>query len=70
MNEEILKELKTYGITSRTLAAYLSKLGTALEEAYNAGENDKDYVAMVKIGEAKVYFDAVRSIWDELSAEK
>ena len=70
MNEEILKELKTYGITSRTLAAYLSKLGIALEEAYNAGENDKDYVAMVKIGEAKVYFDAVRSIWDELSAEK
>lgn len=65
--DEIYKEITEQGISSKTLDAFLSKLGTALEEAYNAGENDQDYVAMVKIGEAKVYYDDVLAIWKKLT---
>lgn len=65
--DEIYKEITEQGISSKTLDAFLAKLGTALEEAYNAGENDQGYVAMIKIGEAKVYYDAALAIWKKLT---
>lgn len=65
--DSILEEIKKNGIGSSTLDAYLVRLHAAIDDAYNAGENDQDYVAMVKIGEAKVYLDAVEAVWKELT---
>ena len=68
--DSILEDIKKNGIGSSTLDAYLAKLGTAITEAYNAGENDQDYVAMVKGGEAKVYLDAIEAVWAQLTNKK
>lgn len=65
--DSILEDIKKNGIGTPTLDAYLARLRSAINDAYNAGENDQDYVAMVKIGEAKVYLDAVEAVWKELT---
>lgn len=66
----ILEDIKNNGIGTSTLDAYLARLRTAVNEAYNAGENDQDYVAMVKVGEAKVYLDVVEAVWAQLTNKK
>lgn len=65
--DTVLEDIKKNGIGTSTLDAYLTRLHSAISDAYNAGENDQDYVAMVKIGEAKVYLDAVEAAWKELT---
>ena len=65
--DDIVKELTERGLTSSILDAYLLKLREALSEAYNAAENDQDYVAMTKVGEAHAHMDMVMSVWKKLT---
>lgn len=61
--ESIVGELVSHGFTREVLTSYLMKACAALDEAYNAAENDADISMGVKVGEAKSYLDFVKAAW-------
>lgn len=65
--ESIIEGIVEHNISSETFDAYLKKLKLSLDEAYSAGEQDKAYVAMMKLGEAMSYYSHIDAIWSKMT---
>lgn len=66
----IIDGITKHNITSETFDDYLKKLKITLDEAYSAGEQNQEFVAMMKIGESRALFAHVEAIWALMNQNK